>query len=110
MLIIDQNPIALNRSTFNARLAAIYGFSLFGKNHTYLLNKNGEINYNLLNNFLKNYGKGKFFIFGFTSIVFENLIKKLSKKLLKSNFKNGILLHGGGWKKMEKIKIRQQNF
>ena len=110
MLIIDQNPIALNRSTFNARLAAIYGFSLFGKNHTYLLNKNGEINYNLLNNFLKNYGKGKFFIFGFTSIVFENLIKKLSKKLLKSNFKNGILLHGGGWKKMEKIKISNKIF
>ena len=39
--------------------------------------------------------------------VFENLIKKLSTKLLKSNFKNGILLHGGGWKKMEKIKITQ---
>ena len=110
MLIIDQNPKMLSRSILNARLAAIYGFSLFGKNHTYLLNEQGKINYNLLNNFLENYGNEKFFVFGFTSIVFENLIQKLSTKLLKFNFKNGILLHGGGWKKMEKIKISNKLF
>ena len=110
MLIIDQNPKMLSRSILNARLAAIYGFSLFGKNHTYLLNEQGKINYNLLNNFLENYGNEKFFVFGFTSIVFENLIQKLSTKLLKLNFKNGILLHGGGWKKMEKIKISNKLF
>ena len=34
MLIIDQNPVIKNRSTFNARAAAIYGFSIFGTNHT----------------------------------------------------------------------------
>ena len=110
MLIIDQNPKMLSRSILNARLTAIYGFSLFGKNHTYLLNEQGKINYNLLNNFLENYGNEKFFVFGFTSIVFENLIQKLSTKLLKFNFKNGILLHGGGWKKMEKIKISNKLF
>jgi len=110
MLIIDQNPKVFDRSVFNARLAAIYGFSLFGKNHTYLLNEQGKINYNLLNNFLKRYGKEKFFIFGFTSIVYENLIQKLSTRLVKSNFRNGILLHGGGWKKMEKIKISNKLF
>ena len=110
MLIIDQNPKILNRSVFSARLTAIYGFSLFGKNHTYLLNEQGKIDYNLLNNFLENYSKEKFFIFGFTSTVYENLIKKLSAKSLKFNFKNGILLHGGGWKKMEKIKISNKLF
>ena len=70
MLIIDQNPNLLNRSTFNARMAAIYGFSIFGKNLTYLLDENHEINYLLLNNFLKKYGKNKFFLFGFTSFSF----------------------------------------
>ena len=51
-----------------------------------------------------------FFVFGFTSVVFENLIKKLSIKLLKFNFNNGILLHGGGWKKMEQLKISNKIF
>ena len=42
-------------------------------------------------------------------LVFDNLINKLSKKLCKNTFENGILLHGGGWKKMEKIKINNMN-
>ena len=110
MLIIDQNPKIFDRTIFNARMAAIYGFSIFGKNHTYLLDKEGNINYEILNDFLSKYGKEKFFIFGFTSLVYENLIQKLSKKILKFNFKNGILLHGGGWKKMENIKITNKIF
>ena len=39
MLIIGQNPKILDRSTFNAAAAAIYGFSIFGRNYCYLLNK-----------------------------------------------------------------------
>ena len=52
----------------------------------------------------------KFFIFGFTSFIYEYLFNKLSMRLLKHNFKNGILLHGGGWKKMEKIKVSNRIF
>ena len=110
MLIIDQNPIIKNRSTFNARAAAIYGFSIFGTNHTYLLNNKGKINYSLLNGFLKKFGNQKFFIFGFTHMVFENLVNELLTNLVKSNFENGILLHGGGWKKLDRLKINNRLF
>ena len=68
MLIVDQDVKKINRSNFNARIAAINGFSIFGKNYTYLLDANGEINYELLNTFLKKYGNKKFLIFGFTSL------------------------------------------
>ena len=105
MLIIDQDPKVIDRSIFSARLAAIYGFSFFGRNHCYLLNKNGDVDYKSLNNFLKKYSNNRFFIFGFTSLIFENLIQKLSTKLIVNNFKNGVLLHGGGWKKLENIGI-----
>ena len=110
MLIIDQNPTLKDRSTFNARIAAIYGFSIFGKNHTYLLNNEDKIDYNLLNKFLKKFGNQKFFIFGFTSMVFKNLVQNFSNKFIKLNFKNGILLHGGGWKKLEELKISNNVF
>ena len=110
MLIIDQNPNLTDRFIFNAKSAAIYGFSLFGKNYCYLLNKNGDIDYRSLNNFLKKFSKEKFFIFGFTSSIYENLICKLSSKLIYKNFQNGILLHGGGWKKLENLKINNQQF
>ena len=110
MLIIDQNPTRLNKLNFNARSAAIYGFSIFGKDHTYLLNDQDLIKYDLLNDFLKKFGNKKFLIFGFTSLVYKNLVQNLSINLLHSNFKNGILLHGGGWKKMEKIKVNNKIF
>jgi len=109
MLIVDKVPDSSNRSAFNAKSAAIYGFSIFGKEHCYIIKKNGEINYEILNNFLKKFGK-KFIVFGFTSLVYEFLIKKLNIKFLNSNFKNGILIHGGGWKKLEAIKIDNKEF
>ena len=110
MLVVDKNPSIKNRKTLNARMAAINGFSIFGRDHAFLLDDNENINYKVLNNFLNKYGSKKFLIFGFTSIVYENLVNKLSKNLLKFDFKNGILLHGGGWKKMEKIKISNKIF
>ena len=110
MLIIDKNFKNLDRTQFNARVAAINGFSIFGKDHTFILNSEGEINYRILNNFLKKYSKNKFLIFGFTSFVFESLINKLSKKLIFSNFRNGILVHGGGWKKLENLKVSNKDF
>ena len=91
MLIIDQNPKLLDRSIISAKTAAIYGFSIFGKNQTYLLNKKNKIDYHLLNDFLKKYGNKSFFIFGFTSSIFKNLIRKwnfITRRWLEKNGKN----------------------
>jgi hypothetical protein len=105
MLIIDKNIKNINRANFNARVAAINGFSLFGREHTFLLDEKNDINYVELNKFLSKYGKNKFFIFGFTSLIFQNLIERLEINKINSDFKNAILLHGGGWKKLENKKI-----
>ena len=110
MLIIDKNPSLNKKNSFSARAVAIYGFSIFGKNHTFILDEDGKINYKILNSFLEKYSHKKFFIFGFTSSIYEYLYQKLSKKIVKYNFKNGVLLHGGGWKKMENIKVSNSIF
>ena len=110
MLIVDKNPKNNNDKQLSAKSAAINGFSFFGKNHTYLLNNRNEIDYEVLNNFLNIYGDKKFLTFGFTSIVYENLYKKILVDSLNKNFSNAILIHGGGWKKMEKIRINNLEF
>jgi len=110
MLIIDQNPLKQNKLVYNARSAAIFGFSIFGTKHSYFLNEENKIDYKLLNNFLEKYSNQNFLIFGFTSLIYENLINKLLSKEVKFNFENGILIHGGGWKKMEKFKINKSSF
>ncbi len=109
MLIIDEKKNIQNRKNFDAKTAAILGFSIFGTNHTYLI-KNGRINYENLNQFLNKYSDKVFFIFGFTSFIFENLLENLDTKKIKKNFSKGILIHGGGWKKLENKKISNKIF
>lgn len=107
MLIIDKNPKFL-KDKMTAKEAAIIGFSIFGKDHTFLLDESGKINFRDLNNFLEKYQNKKFLIFGFTSQIFENLIeKKISNKI---DMSDAICLHGGGWKKIEKKKISKTLF
>ena len=107
MLIIDQNP-NVTKNTFSARVAAINGFSIFGTNHEYILDSNGKINQNKLRIFLNKFGSKKFFVFGFTSYVHKCFFELI--KVSKYDFSEGILLHGGGWKKMESKKISNQLF
>lgn len=110
MLVIDKKPMLKDRSKFDAKTAAFYGFSIFGSDHTFALDENGKLDYKNINNFLRNYGSSRFFIFGFTSSVYENLYINLDIKSLNHDLANGILLHGGGWKKMTNIKVNNNLF
>lgn len=110
MMIVEKEISKINRSSFNAKIAAINGFSVFGKEYTYIINQDDTINYDKINQFLKKFGDEPFFIFGFTYNIYNYLIKRLDKKKFRYNFQKGILLHGGGWKKMEKIKIDNEKF
>lgn len=106
MLIVDKND-KKNSNNFNAQKAAIAGFSIFGKKKFFLLDDNNKINYNELRNFKEYVGNDKYFVFGFTNKIYEYLIKKLDSKYLN---KNAIIIHGGGWKKLEKFKISNEKF
>ncbi len=109
MLIVDEKKTIQDPTKFDAKTAAIIGFSMFGSNHQYLI-KNGSIDYENLNIFLNKFAKQKFLIFGFTSLVYDQLINKLDKTKIRSFFENSILIHGGGWKKMKKIKVSNEIF
>ena len=104
MLIVDEKKNIEDPKQFDAKAAAILGFSIFGRNHHYLL-KDNMIDYENLNKFLQKYSDEKCLIFGFTSFIFEYLVKKLDKEKLEKHFSNAVIIHGGGWKKMEKLKI-----
>ena len=111
MLVIDKQISNIDRNSFNASIAAINGFSIFANEIVYLLDHNNNINYKILNNFLKRNHKKKFLIFGFTSNVYINLIKKIDiSKLYIKNLSNAFLIHGGGWKKIEEKKISRNKF
>ena len=108
MLIIANEKEVSNQSLFNAQKAAILGFSIFSKKNYYLLDQYNRINLRLLKKFSEVVKDTPFFIFGFTSKIYENFFQKLKKE--KKIFKNAILIHGGGWKKLESLKIDNSKF
>ena len=111
MIVVDKNLQFSNNKEFNAKRAALSGFSIFAKNLIFLLNNNGEIDFLKLNNFLKGNKNKKFLIFGFTSNIFVNLYEKFSEDKIEQNlFSNAILIHGGGWKNLENKKINNKKF
>ena len=56
MLIIDTESIIKDRKSFNARAAGILGFSSFGKNHTYLLDNDLNLDIKRLNTAIEENG------------------------------------------------------
>ncbi len=110
MLIIDSKSVLKDRNNFSARGAGILGFSMFGYDVQYLLDDEFNLDFDLLSSFLKKYEGEKILLFGFTYIVWEFFNKALENKGLKVNLENGILIHGGGWKKMIDSSVDTHSF
>ena len=107
MLVIDSNKIYKDKLDYSARKAAILGFSIFSSKTHFLLDDKLNLNIDLLIELLKKYRNQKILLFGFTFLVWDKLINYLKLKKIKLNnfHKNMILLHGGGWKKLEDLSV-----
>ncbi len=100
MLIIDSKSVIKDRNIFTARGAGIIGFSIFGKDVTYVLDDNMEMDIEKFKDFSQRHKNEKIFIFGFTSIVWKSFVKYILDNNLKLPRLDGVLIHGGGWKKL----------
>ena len=110
MLIVDHPNVIKDRTSFSARGAGILGLMNFGRDATYLLNESMEIDFEILESFLKKYPNEPIFIFGFTFMVWQYLFKALEEKGTSINISQGLLVHSGGWKKLQDQAVDNQTF
>lgn len=110
MLIIDTPSTVQNRITFNARAAGILGFSMFGSKREFALNDDLTLNWEMVAQFFKRNENKPFLLFGFTYIVYRNFLRYFEKKGIEISDNQGILIHGGGWKKLEEEAISSEEF
>lgn len=108
MLIVDSKAVFSNKSSYSARGAGILGLTVFGRDHTYILDENFEFNEAILEGFLEKYTGQPFFIFGFTFMVWQYLVQSQIQK--KYDLSKAILLHSGGWKKLIDISVDNETF
>jgi len=110
MLVLDSSSVLTNRSTFSARGAGILGFGVFGLSSTFAFDENMQLDFKNINIFLEKFKGQKILLFGFTYIVWQYFVQALLKAERKIDLNCGILIHGGGWKKMTDLTIDTLNF
>ena len=111
MLVIDDDGFLRDRSRFNARAAGILGFSNFGRDHLYLLDSQLQPHWEALDAWLADHPGQPVFLFGFTFIVWQYLVMAARRDGRRFRLPRGsVLVHGGGWKKMEEQKVDNRTF
>jgi phenylacetate-coenzyme A ligase PaaK-like adenylate-forming protein len=108
MLIIDSKSVLKDRKSFTARGAGILGLSIFGKKHLYALDNDFELLKDELREFVKKYNGEKILIFGFTFMVWKYLAT--TDLDFEIDLSNAILIHSGGWKKLQSIAVDNPTF
>jgi hypothetical protein len=108
-LVIDSPAVLKDRALFSARGAGIVGFGVLGCDPTYLLDENFAIDFDRLDAFLEKHQGVKILLFGFTFVVWERLCQAL-ERAGRSLRLEGILIHGGGWKKLVSLAVDNATF
>ena len=110
MLIIDSPSVVKNRAMFSARGAGILGFSIFGADKTYALDDDMNIDFDSIEAFLEKHKGETIFVFGFTFMIWQHFYKELVKSKKRLDLSKGIMIHGGGWKKLLSESVSHEEF
>ena len=113
LLIVDCPSVVKNRSMFSARGAGILGFSIFGRDRKYALTDEMRLDLEGVRVFLEKHKGERIFLFGFTFMIWQHFYKellRLKEKGISLDLSKGILIHGGGWKKLESEEVSREEF
>ena len=113
MIIVDCPSVIKDRAQFSARGAGILGFSIFGSKKIYALDDDMKLNVEELRTFLETYKDQKILLFGFTFMIWQHFYKelvRLKEEGITFDLSNGILIHGGGWKKLISEAVSHDEF
>lgn len=110
MLIMDSPNVFKDRKMFSARGAGILGFSILSSRRQFAFDQDMNLDIKGIEAFLEKYHEGPILIFGFTYMIWEYFYKTLKKNNQNMDLSRGILIHGGGWKKMQKEAVSPKKY
>lgn len=108
MVLVDTRTLMKDRSQFSARGAGVLGMMNFGREHFWALDENMQLDVEGFRQFLGRNGGSPFLMFGFTFMVWQYLYRQVQTADL--NLANGILIHSGGWKKLQEEAVDNSEF
>ena len=97
LLLIESETVLENRRELNARAAGALGFMTFGQAPVFALDASMRLKKDVIAAFLEQYSGSPFLIFGFTFMIW----RYFQQDIAGFDCRTGILVHSGGWKKLE---------
>lgn len=113
MIIIDSPAVLRNMSEFSARAAGVLGFSIFGTGKIYALDQEMRLDLEALKTFLEKHRGRRILLFGFTFMIWKHFVAELlqlREQGITLDLSGGILIHGGGWKKLAQEAVTPEEF
>ncbi|KIL49937.1 acyl-protein synthetase [Jeotgalibacillus soli] len=110
MIILDTKSVLKDRRSFSARGAGILGFSTFGRKHFYALNDDMTMDWSGLEDFLEKHKGSKIMLFGFTFMIWKYVYQESVRRCIKVDMGDSVLIHGGGWKKLQEEAVDANTF
>ncbi len=101
LLLLDTEMVKKDRSMFSARGAGIIGFSTFGRNIAYALDAEMELDIEKVKAFCEAHADETVLMFGYTYMIWQFVVRKLEDAGIRIPFKEVVLFHIGGWKKLK---------
>jgi phenylacetate-coenzyme A ligase PaaK-like adenylate-forming protein len=108
MLIVDHRGAVTDRRSFSARGAGILGMLNFGRDHHYALDEEMRLDRPALEGWLSRHAGEDLLVFGFTFIVWNDLLEPLRDAGL--DLSRAVLVHSGGWKKLVDMAVTGEVF
>lgn len=109
MIMVDSKAIISARASVSARGAGLLGLSNFGRDHFFALDEGMRPDTAGLSGFLQKHAGQPLLIFGFTFMVWR-FFRDLLEAGGEWDFSGAILIHSGGWKKLQEQAVSNQTF
>lgn len=100
MIILDSKKSIQNRQNLSARGAGILGFSSFSKDIIFAFDEEMNLDFSSILDFISKHKSQKIILFGFTYIIWLHFLKELMRTSTYLSITTGLVIHGGGWKKL----------
>ena len=110
MVILDHPGVIKDRESFSARGAGILGLMQFGRQPIYALRDDMSFDVESVDAYLEKHRGHPVLFFGFTFIAWLHGISALAAMNRRLAPVRGVLIHSGGWKKLEAARVDAATF
>jgi hypothetical protein len=110
MVFLDHAAVVRDRRSFSARGAGILGLLPFGRHPFYALREDMSLDLDGLETYLSTTGGQRPVLFGFTFMVWQYFVEALERRGRRLSLEGAVLLHSGGWKKLEALQVSPGEF